>query len=475
MTGAALAERAGRLLDDAASVFRGHERAEAWLRRHRERLAEPLRLAVTGPPGAGRSTVVSALIGEDVAPVVVAGAPGAPVWFHDGPRPLARVIRPAAPPWSAPMQRATPGHVVAGPAEDWAGDEDWAGAEISQVVVEWPCRALRHTRLLDAGSLETDDADATLYVTRHLGDDDLATLQRAHLGRATGALPVHLMVVLSRADEAAGGRPDALLAARRIARRRRKEPQVAALCQDVLALSAQTALAGRSLREPEFATVAALAALPRADADAALLSTDRFTGADLPVPVQQRADLLRRLGLGGVRLATTLVRTGSRNRAALAAQLVRQSGLTELQASVGDLFTARRDVLKARTALIGLDQLLRAESRPQAAYLAAELDRLVAGAHEFREVRLLAALRTGRVTLPAELAVQARRLAGGEGAAHAERLGLPAETPPEQLWPVAAEAAGRWHEQTRAASTAAGRRAAEVVLRSCTAILNDLG
>ncbi|GIM97383.1 hypothetical protein [Paractinoplanes toevensis] len=469
MSGAGLAERAGRLLDDAAQVFRGHERAETWLRRHRERLVEPLRLAVAGPPGSGKSTLVNALIGEDVAPVVVEGAGGAPVWFQDGPRPVAHVFPPDAPAWTAPMRRAKEaGHAV-----------DWALGGVSRVVVDWPCRALRHTRLLDAAGVEGDTevpADALLYVTRHLGDD-LTPLQESQSGRGAGAFPVHVMVVLSRADETAGGRPDAILGARQIARRRRREPRVAALCQDVLALSGQLALAGRGLREEEYASVAAVAALPKADADARLLSTDRFTAAGfgVDVPVQRREALLRRFGIGGLRLAVTLVRSGARSRAELGAQLMRQSGLTELQASISDLFTARRDALKARTALIALDHLLRAESRPQAAHLVAELDRLVAGAHEFRELRLLAALRTGRVTLPAELAVEARRLAGGEGTAHAERLGLPAESPPEQLWPVAEDAAGRWHQQTRAATTAGGRRAAEVVLRSCTAILDDLG
>ncbi len=472
MSGVELVERVHRLLDEAEQVFRGHDRAEAWLRRHRERLAEPLRLAVVGPPQSGKSTVVNALIGEDVAPVLVPGAAAAPVWFHDGTQPLARIFPGGAPPYAAALERTASmkGHTV-------AGEVPWSGGDDPRVVIEWPCRALRHTRLLDTGGLEPDDeADALLHVTRQLGDEDLAVLQRVRSGRGASAFPVHVMVVLSRADETAGGRTDALLAARQTARRRRKDPRVAALCQDVLALSAQTAAVGRTLREDEFATVAAVAALPRAEADAHLLSTDRFTGAGtVAIPVQRRVALLNRLGLGGVRLATTLVRTGANSRPALGAQLVRQSGLSELQASISDLFTARRDVLKARTALIALDQLLRTEARPQAAYLVAELDRLVAGAHEFRELRLLAALRTGRVALPSELAVEARRLAGGDGGAHAERLGVPAHTPAEQLWPAAADAAARWHEQTRAAGTAGGRRAAEVVLRSCTAILDDLG
>jgi hypothetical protein len=477
VSGELLLHRVQDLLDQAAQVFRGHVRAEAWLRLHRERLAEPLRVAITGPPMSGKSMLVNALIGEDVAPV---RADGAAVWFHDGARPLAHVFPEAAPPFVTPLERSPRGgHVIPsrGPA---------------RVVTEWPCRALRHTRLLDTtGDPTTDpaagraggelptaaEADVLLHVTRHLGDDDLAPLQAVRSGRGAGAYPVHVMVVLSRADEFAGGRTDALITAKRIARRRRRDPQVAALCQDVLALSGRMALAGRTLREDEYAAIATIAGLARADTDALLLSADRFTGGAFPVPVpaERRVALLDRLGLGGVRLATTLARTGTRSRAALGEQLVRQSGLTELQASISDLFTARRDVLKARSALLALDQLLRTEARPAAAYLIGEAERLVANAHEFRELRLLAALRTGRVALPAELAVEARRLAGGEGGAHCERLGVSPHAPAEELWPAAETAAARWHEQTTAAATVGGRRAAEVVLRSCTAILNDLG
>jgi hypothetical protein len=477
VSGDELAERVDHLLAQAAQVFRGHERAEMWIAHHRERLTEPLRLAVAGPPRSGKSTLVNALIGEEVAPVRVDGAGESAVWFHDGRQPLARVFSAGAPAYAAALDRTTGGHSVAAPVQ-WAG----AGEEAPGIVVEWPCRALRHTRLLDApgsgdGFVVEHEADAVLYVTRHLGDSDLEALQWVRPGRGAGAYPVQLTVVISRADETDAGRPDALLTARRIARRRRREPRVAALCQDVVAISGRLAHAGRTLREDEYASIAAIAALPRTTTEPHLLSTDRFTGAGFPaaVPADRRVALLDRLGLGGIRLATTLARTGARSRAALGAQLVRQSGLSELQASISDLFTARRGVLKARAALIALDQLLRSETRPQGPHLIAELERLVAGAHEFRELRLLAGLRTGRVSLPDDLAVEARRLAGGQGTAHAERLGLAAHASAEELWPVAEDAALRWREQTTAATTPGGRRAADVVLRSCTAILNDLG
>ncbi|WP_433363541.1 hypothetical protein ACQPZX_32330 [Actinoplanes sp. CA-142083] len=436
-----LERRARDLLDRAALAFRGHARAEKWLRHHRVRLDEPLRVAITGGPQAGKSTLVNALIGEEVAPV---RAGGAPVWFHDGTQPLARI----PPGHVVPLERSKPGHAVAVPESG-----------VRSVVVEWPCRALRHTRLLETASDDVySEADAVLHLVRHLGEPPSLPVG--------GALPVHVMVLLSRADELAGGKPDALLNAKRIARRRRKDPRVGALCQDVLAISGRIAHAGRTLREDEYGAIAAIAGMPRAEADAHLLSVDRF--ASLPAS----AGLLDRLGLGGVRLAVTLTRTGARTRAALGEQLVRQSGLTELQASISDLFTGRRGALKARSALMGLSHLLRAEAQPA---LSAELEKVVAGAHSFRELRLLAALRTGRVTLPAELAVEARRLVGAEGGAHCERLGVDPRTPPSVLWPAAESAAARWHSLTTDAATAGGRRAAEIVLRSCTAILDDLG
>ena len=471
MSGDELERRAGDLLDRAAQVFRGNGRAETWLRHHRARLGEPLRLAVTGAPGSGKSTLVNALIGEDVAPVradreLCAEA----VWFHDGSQPLARVFPEAAPPFTAPLVRdARRGHRAAAPESGRRVAVPEGG--IRSVVVEWPCRALRHTRLLETAEEMPAEADAVLRLVGHLGDDEPVPLL------AAGVHPVQVMVVLARADEMAGGKTDALLTAKRIARRRRTDPRLAAGCQDVLAVSGRIAYAGRTLREEEYATVAAIAGLPRPDAERQLLSADRFAGASGPPAVSagRRAALLDRLGLGGVRLAVTLARTTARSRAALGEQLVRQSGLTELQASISDLFTARRGVLKAQVALVALEHLLRAEAHPATGHLAAELELLLAGAHELREVRLLAALRTGRVALPGELALEARRLIGGDGGAHCERLGLDPLTPPEKLWPAAESAAARWHEQTTAAATAGGRRAAEVVLRSCTAILDDLG
>ena len=72
---------------------------------------------------------------------------------------------------------------------------------------------------------------------------------------------------------------------------------------------------------------------------------------------------------------------------------MRRSGLDELRALLTTQFAERRELLKARSALLAVDLVLTREPRPAAAPLAAEMERILAGAHEFAELRLLADFR----------------------------------------------------------------------------------
>jgi hypothetical protein len=470
-----LEQRTYRLLNEAAHVYRGIPPAAALLRSTLDRLGDPLRLAVAGPARAGRSTLVNALIGEDLAPVELPGDSLASVTYSDGTHPRAWWQDERGTSYEIPMVRAARG-LRLNPDARHAGRPDAP----RRAVVEWPSRVLRRTELIDTQlplprAVET--ADAVLYVTPHLGETDLQALQAARGIRGPSVFPVHTMVVLSRADATGGGRTDALLTAKQAARRRRREPRVGALCQDVLAVSPLIAAAARTLRADEFRAIATMAALPRDSSEPHLLSTDRFTAVDAlqPVAAQQRAQLLQRFGLGGIRLAITLTRTGCDNAAVLGERLQEHSGLKDLQASIAELFTARRVALRARSALTALDRLLRTQQVPPAAHLLADLELLLADAHEFRELRLLAALRSGRVNLPREHAVDARRLLGGSGTSLGERLGMSPEATADDTWAEAHAAAERWREHAHGRTLLpAQRRAAEVVLRSCDMIMAGL-
>ncbi|QFZ16553.1 GTPase domain-containing protein [Saccharothrix syringae] len=457
-SGRALGDAVRALLADALTAYRDSPRAVAWLRGHLERFDEPVRVAVAGAPRSGKSTLVGALVGEEFAP------PAATTWYRDGPRPRALAGQ-----YEVPVGRRGGRVVVDAPDAD-------------RVEVEWPSRSLRDLVLVDtaAGTPVEQvcaEADAVLYLTRHVHADDVRFLRTAHDHPVARAAPVSTVLVLARADEIGGGRIDALTSARQIARRYRREAAVRPLCQDVVAVSGLLAVAARTLRAEEFAALAALAALGRAELEDHLLSADRFVGEDFPVRLdpEVRRGLVDRFGVFGVRLTTTLIRQGFDTQVKLTGQLVQRSGLGELRDCVGACFTERRDVLKARSALLGLDVVLRAEPRPASARLAAAAERLVASAHDFRELRLLAALHSGRTRLPGGLEAEASRLVGGLGTDLAVRLGVEHEPTGPELRHVVLDALARWRGQAAdPALDHAQRRAAAVVVRSCEGMLVEL-
>ncbi|SHH09610.1 P-loop NTPase family protein [Streptoalloteichus hindustanus] len=404
-----LATAVRALFGGAFSVYRDNPRAGRWLQDHLRRLDEPLRIAVVGPPGSGKSTVVSAVTGRGLR------------------------------------------------------DATLVERSLSEAAGE-------------GGGVGLSDVDAALHLTRHPDEGDLRLLRSTQDSPVASALPANAVVVLSRADETNAGRIDALTTARQIARRHRTDVRLRAVCANVVALSGLLAHAGRTLREPEFADLAALAAVPRPDLEGFLLSVDRFAGAAVPVLGQrERHALLDRFGLFGVRLTVTLIRTGCDTRTKLSTQLVRRSGLAELRETVTRCLTDRHHVLKARSALLALDLVLRREPRPTAGRLAADLERLLVSTHDFRELRALAALTSGRTTLPGDLATEAERLLGGQGLDPAARLGTPDELPDRELHSATTDALLRWQVQTENPLLDQHQRdLARTVVRTCEGLLTQL-
>ena len=276
-----------------------------------------------------------------------------------------------------------------------------------------------------------------------------------------------------------GGRLDALQSARRVATRYRSDPRMLGLCQDVVSVAGLLAQAGRTLRQDEFQAFVALAGASRDDADALLISVDRFlvsgSREDALLSIDTRRALLERFGLFGVRLATTLVRQGSDSPDVLAAEMVRRSGLDDLRTSLTSRFTERRDLLKARSALMAVDHVLRREPLPQSRALLSEVERILAGSHEFVEMRLLTAIRSSSVSIPDAYRTEAERLLGANGASPAQRLGLVDDTDAQMLRAVTVETLERWRRISEHPVYArAFKDAARTVVRSCEGILFDL-
>ena len=485
-----LSSTARRLLERAIEAYRGSPKTQRWLRRELDRIDAPLRVAIAGKVKAGKSTLLNAMVGEMVAATDAAECTKLVTWYQYANAPRLTLYPKLGAPRQLPASRRDGRLIIelgATPA-----------AEVDRLVVDWPSRQLKATTLIDTpgiGSLTTENsersaafllpedepaaADAVVYLMRHLHATDFEFLEAFSEYGAARASGLNAIAVLSRADEIGGGRLDALMSARRVAARYRSDPRLLGLCQDVVAVAGLLAQTGRSLRQDEFRAFSRLASAPRDDTEAMLLSVDRFAHPgpreDALLPLDSRRALLDRFGLFGVRLATTLVRQGSNSPDLLAAELVRRSGLDELRSSLASRFTERRDLLKARSALLAVDFVLRREPAPQGRSLLAEVERILAGSHEFAEMRLLAAIRSSTVTFPDAYRAEAERLLGANGTIPARRLGLVDDTDPATLRAVALETLERWRRLSEnPVFPRAFADAARTVVRSCEGILHAL-
>ena len=487
-----LTEAVRGVLRRAAQVYAAAPDVADSLRDQLDRLDEPLRVAIAGKVKAGKSTLLNGLVGELIAPTDAGECTRVVTWYRDAPNPRVVSYPDDGPPEPLAIHRSAEGLAVR--------LRDVPAERLRKLVVDWPSQSLRDMTLIDTPGIASTsaansrrtlnlltpdedqpaDADAVVYLMRHLHVADAEFLESFRDRGVARANAVNTIAVVSRADEVGGGRIDAMLSARRIARRYRASPALRGLCQTVLPVAGLLAATGKTLRQQEYAVLAALAAAPRDEMDDVLLSTARFLRSErLRVPADVRHALLSRFGLYGLRLSTMHIRQGCGDATALAAELVRGSGIAELCEVLRVRFTERRDLLKARTGLLAVERVLRTDvpgADPDSVVaLAAEVERIASGAHEFVELRLLSALRCGEVPFEAAEAEVAERLLGGDGVSATRRLALPADAPASAVRAEAVAELARWRR--RAENPFASRpevRVYQAMARTCEGIVAAL-
>jgi hypothetical protein len=472
--------RLHRLLDEAASACAAAgavgERAE--VDALRSRLGGPLRIAIVGRVKAGKSTLLNALVGQRLAPTDAGECTRIVTWYADGPHYGVRATL-----------RAGDEVDLAFARDDEALHVDLGGrapADVASLRVTCPSAALRRATLVDTpglgsatgASTATDDlllsgpadADAVLYLMRHLHRLDADFLEAFTDTEVAHASPVHAVAVLSRADEVGGGRLDGLASAARIAARYARDELVRSRCAAVVPVSGLLAATGATLTEHEHALVRALAAEGDETLDVLLASADRFVAPAFgTVAPEERTALLDRLGLFGVRWAVAAVRRGDAPTAtALARLLVAVSGVDELRAVVDEQVLLRARTLQARAVLRGVRVVghrLAAVDAAAGARVAAAAEEVEAGAHELAELRLAHLVGTGLVPLDdGEAAEVARVTTPGSLAG---RLGLDPDAAGPALVAAALDGVARWRERAERPSLAPGAaEAAEVLTRT---------
>jgi hypothetical protein len=475
------------LLQAAAEIYAGTP-AQRDVAELASRLDGPLRVAIAGMVKAGKSTLLNALVGEELAPTDAGECTRVVWWFHDGLTYRAIIHPRSGPARPAPFSR-----------DDGALDVDLEGVaarDIERLEVEWPSQALRTVTLIDTpgfasatpglsevaeGFLAPGDgaataADAVIYLMRHLHSSDMRFLESFHDDEAAQATPVNTIAVLSRADELGVAHVDAMGAAGRIARRYRDDRRLRRVCQAVVPIAGLLAQGAVTMRESDYRRLRQLDALPVAERDELLISVDRFSLRPSPVPPADRAVLLRRFGIFGVRVALKLIREGSGTSAPeLARALVAESGLDQLRNLLSTQFSARRDLLKGRATLVALETLAERYPRAGSTVITEGVERIRAGAHELVEIRLLNALRAGAVAFSDAEVGDAERLLGIEGMDVRSRLGLVADAGETEVTSAFTAALARWQRRAENPLASPGAvEAAEVLVRTCEVLAGTL-
>lgn len=424
-----------------------------------------MRIALAGTLKAGKSTLVNALVGEDIAPTDATEATRIVTWFRHGPTPKVTANHRGGRRSNVPITRDP---------RDRSLTFDFAMLDPDDVLdldVEWPAAELIDTTIIDTPGtsslsrdvsqrtlrlLVPDDGvprvDAVVFLLRTLNAADIALLKQIGelVGGASGALGV--IGVASRADEIGAGRIDAMLSARDVAQRFTAEMDRTGICQAVVPVSGLLALTARTLRQSEFVALEKLAGVDPAELAKAMLSVDRFVREDpekgpaLPVDAATRAALLDQFGMFGIRISIAVLRAGVGDSVALADELLERSGLVALREVIDQQFAQRSDLLKAHTALLSLRQFVQLNPIYAAPHIIADIDPLLADTHAFEELRLLSQLRSRATTLNDDEMASLRRLIGGSGTDPASRLGLQPDAPYDG--PRAAFAAAqRWRRR----------------------------
>lgn len=388
------------------------------------RAGQPLRLAIAGRMKAGKSTLLNAIVGEPLAATDAAECTRVVTAYRAGTARRAVVVRHDGSSTPALLQRDESGMHV-----------DLAGVplgSIHRLDVEWPARVLDRCSLIDTPGLGSLDAtvshrgvelvadhdpdtavDAVLYLTHHAHPGDWRFLTAFHDDAGVHPDPACAAAVLSRADEVAGGRPDALDVAARLAHAHSSDPAVRRYCRTVLPVAGLLAQGAAVLTDRQFRSIGRLA-VDEGSRDA-LVTAERFvTLPDVAGTTDhERSELLDQLGLFGVRTAVDLVRRGTATTtASLASELRSLSGLDAVLQLVDQQFIARRNALRARTAI----RVLRAaaESAGPAGSVGsdvlARLERIEAEDHDLAELAVVAAARSGSLAMSDTATTELERL-----------------------------------------------------------------
>lgn len=372
------AQARAHLVTAAARVSRTGTAAAAVAARVLADLDSPLRIGVVGRVSAGKSTLVNALLEEDIAPTGAGETTRVPTWFLRSERwDFAEVV--TADGRRVPLGLANgriPLDLPAGIEVSGSAIEIYRQAEVlrAAVIVDTPGTASALTRAGSAGALAAHDSthrnaarvDAIVVVlSRDVGAEDLEVIRElVGTSSSRGLLPV--VGVLNKADMLGGDLVAANTAAREHAvALHEADPDLFATIVPVTGLLAMSVTCGHITERLVRAARRLATELSPSVRSGALSDARLLEQWPLETPRETRTELLGTLTLAG--LATTLQLLDADpalDAVGLNAVLDELSGRPQLMRSLTGALVTRADLLKSIAAMERLRPLVHDPALP---------------------------------------------------------------------------------------------------------------
>src|SRR5206468_1962984 len=133
--------RVDRIIEEAHRVYFGNRAVTDRLEVGARRLREPLRIALAGALKAGKSTLLNALVGQDIAPTDATECTRVVTWYRHGATPAVTARLANGRSENVPIQRADGGLTF-----DLGR---LSAAQVERIDVDWPVRRLARTTIID--------------------------------------------------------------------------------------------------------------------------------------------------------------------------------------------------------------------------------------------------------------------------------------------------------------------------------------